>query len=62
MSIVKKVNIDELVHVLLEMRQKTEFVDLEIINEDTLRILTIEKESKASPKKDDNFNDINLAG
>lgn len=48
--IVKKVNIDELVQVLLDMRKNTEFIDMQITEGNVLKV----KKHDVPPPPEDN--------
>lgn len=51
---VKKVNIDELIHLLMDFRQHTEFVDIEALEENTLKVRAfIEKKSTKPPEQEE---------
>ena len=56
-----KVNIDELIDLLLKFRQTHEYVDIKMEEEaNTLRVRAHDKTKKNEPPKgDDNINDLN---
>lgn len=59
---VKKVNIDELLQLLMDLRQTVEYVDMQIEEDNILRVKKHSPEKKKPKKSDDmdlNIDDIN---
>lgn len=56
---VKKVNIDELMQLLLDMRQTAEFIDMHIDSGNTLRIRRHKTDNKPKTfEEDDDINEL----
>ena len=59
--IVKKVNIDELMQLLMDMRQTVEYVDIQVEEDNILRVKrhATSPSPLSKPNKDLNIDDIN---
>lgn len=62
MSLVKKVDIDSLVEVLLKLRQRMKYVDIQISDENTLLLVKSEGQGKEEDTDGNKFNNSGLAG